>query len=172
MGTDIHVYVEERQKDGTWRQVALFNSKNEYRAPYNDRNYEMFDRLTSEGDALVPSGLSEEVREVYEKEKNYCYDFREIGLTALSRLNNELKETTWAWVSKHDAKGWYEFGIVPTEYFIQDEEIDGSNGLEYIHWEESPSGVKDFINKIYNYCAVALGYFIDTNIRIIYWFDS
>lgn len=154
MGKDIHVRIVKFNRDeNVWESVRLYRKeKNELKVVHadNGRNYELFDILEGNDEdsydpfAIAVNNLPEDLKKEIEEDSQYCYNFKEANLADLK-----------IYLHQHPK--------------IRDYDYD----------EDSPKAYKDnpvkwFIKRIEYYIDFACpwDYYPDSDIRILYWFDS
>lgn len=159
MGRDIHVRIVKKDREtNTWKQIKLYckeKRKFELVNVYPFRSYELFDILDEkkENDEYffapsivtddLPIALKNEI-EAAKKSLGF-YGFREINLADLKLYLHKVPKVRDYDYEEDDPKAWKDN---PVKYFI--ERIE-----QYI----------DFADPFWNFCSV------DSDIRIIYWFD-
>lgn len=158
MGRDIHVRIVKKDREtNAWKQIKLYykgDHKFKVVDIYPFRNYELFDILSERGDDEyftsspvttndLPIILKNEIEAT--KKSFGFYGFREVNLADLK-----------LYLCK-----------VPKIRDYDHEEEDPKA------WEDNP--VKYFIERIEQYISFADPYYdfycIDSDVRIIYWFD-
>ena len=159
MGRDIHVRIVKKDREtNTWKHIKLYYKENrKFRVidVYPFRNYELFDILNEkeENDELffappiitddLPIALKNEIKAA--KEDLGSYGFREINLADLKLYLHKVPKIR--------------------DYDYKDDDPKA--------WKDNP--VKYFIEKIEQYIEFAVPYWdsccVDSDVRIIYWFD-
>lgn len=161
MGRDIHVrIVQFNYKTNQYEEVVLYRKNLENKitpvSAYDARDYELFDILNGDEDNYFPNkyiymeNLPDDLRkdiETYQGIEGY-YNFYEINLADLKLyLYNHPKVRDYDW---------------------EDEETFDKEG-----WKDNP--VKNFIEHIKWYINIVdmwwFGSSLDSDIRILYWFD-
>lgn len=159
MGRDIHVRIVKKDREtNTWKHVKLYHKeKRKFKVidVYPFRNYELFDILDEKDENdehffappivtdNLPIALKNEIETA--KQSFGFYGFREINLADLKLYLNKVPKIR--------------------DYDYEDDDPKA--------WKDNP--VKYFIEKIEQYIEFAVPYWdfysIDSDIRIIYWFD-
>lgn len=157
MARDIHVKIVKKDREtNTWKHIKLYyKEKRKFRIinVYPFRNYELFDILNEKEDdgyfasSIImddlPIALKNEIKTT--KEKFGFYGFREINLADLKLYLHKVPKIRDYDYEEDNPKAWKDN---PVKYFI--ERIE-----QYI----------DFADPFWDF------YRIDSDIRIIYWFD-
>lgn len=159
MGRDIHVRIVKKDREtNTWKHIKLYyKEKRKFRIVnmYPFRNYELFDILNEKDENdehfFAPSIVTDDLpialkNEIETAKKSFgFYGFREINLADLKLYLHKVPKIRDYDYEENDPKAWKDN---PVKYFI--EKIE-----QYI----------DFADPYWDlYC-------IDSDIRIIYWFD-
>ena len=157
MARDIHVrIVKKDRKTNTWKHIKLYyKEKQKFKLVnvYPFRSDELFDILNeNEDDGYfassiiiddLPIALKKEIETT--KGKIGFYGFREVNLADLKLYLHKVPKVRDYDYEEDDPRAWKDN---PVKYFI--ERIE-----QYI----------DFADPFWNFCSV------DSDIRIIYWFD-
>ena len=158
MGCDIHVRIVKKDREtNTWKYIKLYyKEKRKFKVVniYPFRHYELFDILDEKEDDKyfassiitddLPIALKNEIKTA--KESFGSYGFREINLADLKLYLHKVPKVRDYDYEEDDPKAWKDN---PVKYFI--EKIE-----QYI----------DFAATYLDF------YYIDSDIRIIYRFDS
>lgn len=105
MGTDIHTHIFHRTADGSYEELITYVFMNgefkpiTWQAPYNDRNYFLFDVLCGYGCGVadIDEPLVQRMRGKFpfapqsaelDEEDNYCWGFHYFDWTELVALSN------------------------------------------------------------------------------------
>lgn len=158
MGRDIHVRIVKKDREtNTWKQIKLYykgDHKFKVVDVYPFRNYELFDILSERGDDEyftaspvttddLPTILKNKIEAT--KKSFGFYGFKEINLADLKLYLYKVPKIRDYDYEEKDPKAWEDN---PVKYFI--ERIE-----QYI----------DFADPYCNFDC------IDSDVRIIYWFD-
>ena len=159
MGRDIHVKIVKKDREtNTWKRIKLYyKEKRKFKVIdiYPFRNYELFDILNEKDESDehifassivtddLPIALKNEIETA--KKSFGFYGFREINLADLKLYLHKVPKIRDYDYEENDPKAWKDN---PVKYFI--EKIE-----QYI----------DFADPYWDF------YCIDSDIRIIYWFD-
>ena len=153
MATDIHVRIIKFNRDkNIWEPIRLYQKDKSLVNVYHDRDYELFDILKGNGEdtyypfPIVINNLPDDLKKEIEsrQDKCYYYNFQEVNLA-------DLKLYLY-----HYPK-------------IRDYDYDEKSPKAY---KDNP--VKWFIEHIEYYINFACPWDFnpDSDIRILYWFDS
>ena len=159
MVRDIHVKIVKKDREtNTWKRIKLYyKEKRKFKVIdiYPFRNYELFDILNEKDESDehffassivtddLPIALKNEIETA--KKSFGFYGFREINLADLKLYLHKVPKIRDYDYEENDPKAWKDN---PVKYFI--EKIE-----QYI----------DFADPYWDF------YCIDSDIRIIYWFD-
>ena len=93
MGKDIHVYlIRKHPEENQWKEVILYEKDGEefkQIPPFVSRDYFLFSYLEKNEDIevpvspLFPEFLPDELKKVYNNEKEWCFGFSEMNLADL-----------------------------------------------------------------------------------------
>ena len=157
MGTDINVrIVKKNRKTNLWEQIKLYRKEeSEYKIvnPYPYRNSELFDILSEN-----------------EEDSFRCNHI------LINNLPTSLQEEITKCTNTVGYYGFYELTLADLKLYL----YDTPKVRDYDYGDDSPKAwednpVKYFIECIENYIKFADPYYefdcLDSDIRILYWFD-
>lgn len=198
MGTDIHMHVEYKDRDGKWECGDYFRLKNDRYWVVEflgDRNYDLFAVLANvrnygnteyiDDPRGLPDDASELVREFYENWEDDAHSCSFLTLRELIDFNSEGHPLKRSGMISPEAQKQLDLGIIPDSW-CQDTNVEGWERRE---WEEDNDVLvrlieklkerADDLNLIYyfrwdseNQKTRDLAYDNSSNIRIVFWFDN
>lgn len=161
MGRDIHVrIVQFNYKTNQYEEIVLYHKNRENKivpvSAYDARHYELFNILDGTEDEYFPN------RTIY-----------------IENLPNDLKQEIEECKNTSGYYNFYETNLADMKLYlynhpkVRDYDWEDDETFEEKGWKDSP--IKSFIEHIEWYIGIAdmwwIGAFLDSNIRILYWFD-
>ena len=175
MGVDIHICAEYRE-DGKWKSAELFDLNGKRREILEGRNYDLFNYMQGEDSEYeafstcgIPDDICEFTKEVYEKDKEWCWGFNYAYASDIFNWHNKHPLYKQAgYVSKYEAWEYAQKGRIP-DYIKTEKDSEDDVWIEFEDYSQDP---------VYTLKTMILArmsafwVWEDTDFRIIYWFDN